>query len=102
MVIDTSLPTIVPPLLVLAKAPIINQPRDRFAQLKSPLPKTSEYSVRAKHKVAAQIRRRESRLIERSRRRCPLVGNAELLGSFGLWRRTQQRLLLGHNSIQDF
>jgi hypothetical protein len=56
MVIDTSLPTIVPPLLVLAKAPIINQPRERFAQLKSPLPKTSEYSVRAKHKVAAQIR----------------------------------------------
>jgi hypothetical protein len=56
IVIDTSLPTIVPPLPVLAKAPIINQPQDTFAQLKSPLPKASEYSVRAKRKVAAQIR----------------------------------------------
>jgi hypothetical protein len=56
IVIDTSLPTIVPPLRVLAKAPIINKPRDAFAQLKSPLPKASEYSVRAKRKVAAQIR----------------------------------------------
>jgi hypothetical protein len=56
IVIDTSLPTIVPPLRVLAKAPIINQPRDAFAQLKSPLPKASEYSVRARRKVAAQIR----------------------------------------------
>jgi hypothetical protein len=56
IVIDTSLPTIVPPLRVLAKAPIINQPRDAFAQLKSPLPKASEYLVRAKRKVAAQIR----------------------------------------------
>jgi hypothetical protein len=58
IVIDTSLPTIVPPLPVLAKAPIINQPRDRFAQLKSPLPKASEYpgAVRAKRKLAAQIR----------------------------------------------
>ena len=56
IVIDTSLPTIVPPLPVLAKAPIINQPRDAFAQLKSPLPKALEYSVRAKRKVAAQIR----------------------------------------------
>jgi hypothetical protein len=43
MVIDTNLPTIVPPLPVLAKAPIINQPRDALAQLKSPLPKASEY-----------------------------------------------------------
>jgi hypothetical protein len=56
IVIDTSLPTIVPPLRVLAKAPIINQPRDAFAQLKSPLPKASEYLVRAKRKVVAQIR----------------------------------------------
>jgi hypothetical protein len=57
IVIDTSQPTIVPPpLRVLAKAPIINQPRDAFAQLKSPLPKASEYSVRARRKVAAQIR----------------------------------------------
>jgi hypothetical protein len=56
IVIDTSLPTIVPPLPVLAKAPIINQPRDALAQLKSPLPKASEYPgpVRAKRKVAAQ------------------------------------------------
>jgi hypothetical protein len=58
IVIDTSLPTIVPPLPVLAKAPIINQPRDAFAQFKSPLPKAkaSEYSVRAKREVAAQVR----------------------------------------------
>ena len=56
IVIDTNLPTIVPSLPVLAKAPIINQPQDTFAQLKSPLPKASEYSVRAKRKVAAQIR----------------------------------------------
>jgi hypothetical protein len=56
IIIDTSLPTIVPPLPGLAKAPIINQPRDAFAQLKSPPPKASEYSVRAKRKVAAQVR----------------------------------------------
>jgi hypothetical protein len=56
IVIDTSLPTIVPSLPILAKAPIINRPQDTFAQLKSPLPKASEYSVRAKRKVAAQIR----------------------------------------------
>jgi hypothetical protein len=56
IVIDTSLPTIVPPLPVLAKAPIINQPRDALAQLKPPLSKASEYSVRAKLKVAAQVR----------------------------------------------
>jgi hypothetical protein len=56
IVIDTSLPTIVPPLPVLAKAPVINQPRDALAQLKSPLPKASEYPVRAKRKVAAQTR----------------------------------------------
>ena len=56
IVIDTSLPTIVPPLRVLAKAPIINQPQDTFARSKSPLPKAPEYSVRAKRKVAAQIR----------------------------------------------
>jgi hypothetical protein len=41
IVIDTNLPTIVPSLPVLAKAPIINQPQDTFAQLKSPLPKAS-------------------------------------------------------------
>jgi len=56
IVIDTNLPTIVPSLPVLAKAPIINQPQDTFAQLKSPLRKASKYSVRAKRKVAAQIR----------------------------------------------
>ena len=56
VIIDTNLPTIVPSLPVLTKAPIINQPQDTFAQLKSPLPKASEYSVRAKRKVAAQIR----------------------------------------------
>jgi hypothetical protein len=57
IVFDTSLPTIVPPPLpVLAKAPVINQPREAFAQLNSPLPKTSEYPapVRAKRKVAKQ------------------------------------------------
>jgi hypothetical protein len=58
VVIDTSMPTIVPPLPVLAKAPVTNQPREAFAQLNSPLPKVSEYSgpVRAKRKVATQAR----------------------------------------------
>jgi len=57
VVIDASQPTIVPPPLpVLAKAPVINQPREAFTQLNSPLPKASEYSVRARRKVAAQIR----------------------------------------------
>jgi hypothetical protein len=58
IVIDTSLPTIVPPLAVLAKAPIINQPRDAFAQLNYPLPKATEDPgpIRAKRKVAAQTR----------------------------------------------
>jgi hypothetical protein len=59
IVIDTSLPTIVPPPLpVLAKAPVINQPREAFAQLNSPLPKASEYPVPvgAKRKVAKQAR----------------------------------------------
>jgi hypothetical protein len=59
LVIDTNLPTIVPPPLpVLAKAPVINQPREAFAQLNSPLPKASEYPVpvRAKRKVAKQAR----------------------------------------------
>jgi len=58
IVIDTSQPTIVPSLPVLAKAPVINQPRDALARLNSPLPKASEYPgpVRAKRKVAAQIR----------------------------------------------
>jgi hypothetical protein len=42
IVIGTSLPTIVPPLLpVLAKAQVINQQREAFAQLNSPLPKAS-------------------------------------------------------------
>jgi hypothetical protein len=58
VVIDTSLPTIVPPPPVLAKATVINQPRDALAQLNSPLPKASEYPgpVTAKRKVAAQTR----------------------------------------------
>jgi hypothetical protein len=59
IIIDTSQPTIVPPPLpVLAKAPVINQPREAFAQLNSPLPKASEYPVpvRAKRKVAKQAR----------------------------------------------
>jgi hypothetical protein len=59
IVIDTSLPTIVPPPLpVLAKASVINQPREAFAQLNSPLPKASEYPVpvRVKRKVAKQAR----------------------------------------------
>jgi hypothetical protein len=57
IMIDTSLPTIAPPLPVLANAPIINQPRDALAQLESPPPKASEYPpVRAKRKPAAQIR----------------------------------------------
>jgi hypothetical protein len=56
VVIDTSLPTIVPPVPLLAEAPIINRPQDTFTRLKSPLPKASEYSVRAKRKAAAQVR----------------------------------------------
>jgi hypothetical protein len=58
VIIDTSLPTVVPPLLALAKAPAINQPREVLAQLNSPLPKASEYpaSVRVKRKVAKQAR----------------------------------------------
>jgi hypothetical protein len=57
IVFDTSLPTIVPPPLpVLAKAPVINQPREALAQLNSPLPKASEYRapVSAKRKAAKQ------------------------------------------------
>src|ERR1019366_2019467 len=58
LVIDASLPTIVPPLPVLAKAPVINHPREALAQLNSPLTKASEYPgpVRAKRKVATQAR----------------------------------------------
>jgi hypothetical protein len=58
IVIDTSLPTIVPPLPLVAKAPVINQPRDALAQLNSPLPSASKYPgpIRAKRKVAAQTR----------------------------------------------
>ena len=54
--IDTSLPTIVPPLPVLAGAMPISQPREAFAQLNSPLTKASEYPgpVRAKRKVVAR------------------------------------------------
>jgi hypothetical protein len=57
IVFDTSLPTGVPPPLPdLAKAPVINQPREALAQLNSPLPKASEYRapVSAKRKVAKQ------------------------------------------------
>jgi hypothetical protein len=58
IVIDTSQPTIVPPLPVLAKAPVVNQPREALAHLNSPLTKASEYPgpVRAKRKVATQAR----------------------------------------------
>jgi hypothetical protein len=58
IVIDTSLSTIVPPLPVLAKAPVINRPREALARLNSPLTKASQYPgpVRAKRKVAAQAR----------------------------------------------
>ena len=57
-VIDTSQPTIVPPLPVLAKAPVVDQPREASAQLNSPLTKASEYPgpVRARRKVATQAR----------------------------------------------
>jgi hypothetical protein len=56
--IDTSLPTIVPPLPVLARAIPVNQPREAFAQLNPPLTKASEYPgpVRAKRKVVARAR----------------------------------------------
>jgi hypothetical protein len=54
VIIDTSLPTVVPPLLALAKAPANNQSREALARLNSPLPKVSESPapVRAKRKVA--------------------------------------------------
>jgi hypothetical protein len=58
-VFDTSLTTAVPPpLAALAKAPVINQPREALVQLNSPLPKASEYRapVRVKRKVAKQAR----------------------------------------------
>jgi hypothetical protein len=56
---DTNLLTNFPPLLpVLAKAPVINQPREALAHLNSPLPKASEYRapVRVKRKVAKEAR----------------------------------------------
>jgi hypothetical protein len=58
IVIDTSLPTIVPSLPVLAKAPVINQPREALAQLNSSSTKATEYPgpVSAKRKVATQAR----------------------------------------------
>jgi hypothetical protein len=58
IVIDTSQPTIVPLLPVLAKAPVIDQPREALAQLNSRLTKASEYPgpVGAKRKVATQAR----------------------------------------------
>jgi hypothetical protein len=55
VIIDTNLPTIVPPPLpVFAKAPIVKPPQEAFARMDSPLPKISEYPVptRAKRKVA--------------------------------------------------
>ena len=58
MTIDTSLPTIIPPLPVLARTIAINQPREAFAELTPPSPKASEYpgTIRAKRKVAARVR----------------------------------------------
>jgi hypothetical protein len=59
IVFDTSLPTSVPPpLRVLAKAPVVNQPREALAQLNSPLPKASEYRVpvKVRRKIAKQAR----------------------------------------------
>jgi hypothetical protein len=55
IVFDTNLPTIVPPPLpVLANAPIVNQPREAFAQLNQPLQQASKHSepVKAKRKIA--------------------------------------------------
>jgi hypothetical protein len=57
IVFDTSLPTNVsPPLPVLARAPVINQPREALAQLNSPLPKEYRAPVRVARKVAKQVR----------------------------------------------
>jgi hypothetical protein len=55
---NTSLPTIVPPLPVLARAMAISQPREAFAQLNSPLTNASEYPgpVRAKRKITTKAR----------------------------------------------
>jgi hypothetical protein len=57
IVIDTSLPTIVPPPLpILAQAPVINQPREAFARLDaSSQPVLSNPSpVKVKRKAAKQ------------------------------------------------
>jgi len=79
VVFDTSLPTIVqPPLLVLAEAPVINQPRQALAQLISPLPRASEYRapVRVKRKVAEQARPTRMAAYRARQEAIPLVGNA--------------------------
>jgi hypothetical protein len=58
VVFDTSLPTIVPPPApVLAQGPIIDKPREAFAQVNAPLPKILEHPapVRATRKVARQV-----------------------------------------------
>jgi hypothetical protein len=58
VVFDTSLPTIVPPPApVLAQGPIIDKPREAFAQVNAPLPKVLEHPapVRATRKVARQV-----------------------------------------------
>jgi hypothetical protein len=58
VVFDTSLPTIVPPSApVLAQGPIIDKPREAFAQVNAPLPKVLEHPapVRATRKVARQV-----------------------------------------------
>ena len=63
VVFDTNLPTIVPspPPPVMANAPIVNQPREAFAQLIEPSRPVSKYSERsepkkAKRKVASRTR----------------------------------------------
>jgi hypothetical protein len=58
VVFDTSLPTIVPPPApVLAQGPILDKPREAFAQVNAPLLKVLEHPapVRATRKVARQV-----------------------------------------------
>jgi hypothetical protein len=57
IVIDTSLPTIVPPPLpVLAKTPVINPPREAFAQLDASQPVLKNPApVKVKSKLATQV-----------------------------------------------
>ena len=90
IVIDASLPTTVPPpSAVLANTPVINQPREAFAQLDAPSQQVSRNPSlpSSKPKAAKKLPTPEWRLIESPRRTrcrrshlgrsCRLAGNEE-------------------------